>query len=363
MLDLWPIVLPAALGCLAVYLLLPRPRPFPTILGAGVGTAALLLAANFLVRFKVIGVEPLLFFVFAGIALTSGVILLSKRNPVHAALSFVLVVLATCGMFLLQAAPFLMAATMIVYAGAIVVTFLFVVMLAQQSGWSDADQRSREPFLASVAGFVLLSALLFVLHSTYQPRDTTALDALLTLLERAAAKETVAEINAVLKEGDVGQGRETKPFLARIEEELTAALQPSDRRRFAGELTDRILAVKRSRQMEDAPALRDHLAALHEFSATLVRHYVRDRMTTLPPRFDAASSPLSPLSGTRADLPPEHRPLDATGHARMEAENTAYLGRALFTDFLVAVELAGALLLVATVGAITISARPAETVR
>ena len=78
----------------------------------------------------------------------------------RAALSFALVVLSTCGLFLLLAAPFLMAATIIIYAGAIIVTFLFVIMLAQQAGLSDADQRSREPFLACVAGFVLLGAML-----------------------------------------------------------------------------------------------------------------------------------------------------------------------------------------------------------
>jgi hypothetical protein len=42
------------------------------------------------------------------------------------------------------AAPFLAAATVIVYAGAIVVTFVFVIMLAQQEGMASADQRSRE---------------------------------------------------------------------------------------------------------------------------------------------------------------------------------------------------------------------------
>jgi hypothetical protein len=52
-----------------------------------------------------------------------------------------------------------MAATIIVYAGAIIVTFLFVIMLAQQSGLSDADLRSREPALATVAGFFLLADL------------------------------------------------------------------------------------------------------------------------------------------------------------------------------------------------------------
>src|SRR5204863_164650 len=84
-------------------------------------------------------------YAFAGIAIIGGIQVVTQRNPVHAALSFALVVLATCGLFLLQAAPFLFAATMIIYAGAIVVTFLFVIMLAQQEGYSSADARSREP--------------------------------------------------------------------------------------------------------------------------------------------------------------------------------------------------------------------------
>ena len=82
--------------------------------------------------------------------------MITNRNPVYAALWFALVTLSTCGLFLLQSAPFLAAATIIVYAGAIVVTFLFVIMLAQQSGATVYDQRSRQPLLATVAAFVLL---------------------------------------------------------------------------------------------------------------------------------------------------------------------------------------------------------------
>src|SRR5437868_7093030 len=71
----------------------------------------------------------------------------------------------------LLAAPFLMAATVVIYAGAIVVTFLFVLMLAQQEGKSDADDRSREPLLATATGFVLLGALLYVLQLAYRQND------------------------------------------------------------------------------------------------------------------------------------------------------------------------------------------------
>src|SRR5262249_30564145 len=111
----------------------------------------------------------------SGLAILFGGLLITQRNPVHAALSFAVVVLSTCGLFLLQAAPFLMAATIIVYAGAIVVTFLFVIMLAQQSGISDADHRAREPFLSTLGSFVLLGALLYLLNQTYDTRNADQL--------------------------------------------------------------------------------------------------------------------------------------------------------------------------------------------
>src|SRR5262249_55315565 len=96
---------------------------------------------------------------------------------------------------LLQAAPFLAAATIIIYAGAIVVTFLFVIMLAQQAGFSSADQRSREPFLASVAGFVLLGALLCVLKQTY---EAPGLDDLVSRADRASRAPTLGGVDRAL---------------------------------------------------------------------------------------------------------------------------------------------------------------------
>ena len=86
-----------------------------------------------------------------------------------------------------------MAATIIVYAGAILVTFLFVIMLAQQAGPSDADHRSREPLLATIAGFVLLGAILYLLNVQY---DTSSLDDWLARLHEAAEQPTIEEMAA-----------------------------------------------------------------------------------------------------------------------------------------------------------------------
>ena len=95
----------------------------------------------------------------------SGVLMITARNPVYAALWFALATLSTCGLFLLQHAPFLAAATIIVYAGAVIVTFLFVIMLAQQSGAAGYDQKSSQSLLATISAFVLLGALSVTLLS------------------------------------------------------------------------------------------------------------------------------------------------------------------------------------------------------
>lgn len=114
----WTIALCAAFGFAAVYLLLPRPRRLPVWWGVAAGLVALVLTGCLLFRPAGLWPEMALFYIFSAVAIVSGVMLIAQTNPARAALSFALVVLSTCGLFLLQAAPFLMAATAIIYAGA-----------------------------------------------------------------------------------------------------------------------------------------------------------------------------------------------------------------------------------------------------
>src|SRR4051812_4700493 len=92
LLRFWPVLLPVALGMLAVYLLLPRVRPLPALWGAGAALAALVLAGVLWFHQEVPVVESILFYSFAGLAVIAGGLVVSLRNPVHAALSFALVV-------------------------------------------------------------------------------------------------------------------------------------------------------------------------------------------------------------------------------------------------------------------------------
>jgi NADH:ubiquinone oxidoreductase subunit 6 (subunit J) len=346
---LWPVLLPAVLGLAGIYLLLPRARRFPPLYGAALGGAALVLAGIFLVRASAALPETILFYAFAAVAVVGGVLLVTHHNPVYAALAFALVVLSTCGLFLLLAAPFLMAATVIIYAGAIIVTFLFVIMLAQQAGLSGADLRSREPFLATLAGFVLLAALLCVLRRTY---DTSALDPYLARAEQLAGATSGAEVRQAIGEDPLEFFQQFRAAAERdplhpdapppepvpgAENELVRAIDATQEA-----ATTRPLNPKALRRAVD-----------RIYSAAYLRGSIR------PP----LGLPLSPFSGAVANSPPPplddaHRPVE-----RLPAENVASLGRSLFTDYLLAVELAGTLLLVATIGAIAIAGRRAEGLR
>src|SRR5262245_25548729 len=185
------------LGALSLYLLLPRPRRLvhPAI-GGALGLASLGWAVAVLGRHgPTAHPEAVLFYSFSGLALLGAAALVTQRNPARAAISFALVVLSTCGLFLIQGAPFLTAATVVIYAGAIVVTFLFVLMLAHQGGPSDADDRSREPLLSCVVGTLLLAALLAL---PYVPYRYPGLEQLLARAEHAEKQKTPAAMYEAL---------------------------------------------------------------------------------------------------------------------------------------------------------------------
>jgi NADH-quinone oxidoreductase subunit J len=73
--------------------------------------------------------HPILFIILAGIALVSALLMLTSRNAVHAALFLVLNFTTIAILYLVLNAPFLFVTQITIYAGAIMVLFLFVVML------------------------------------------------------------------------------------------------------------------------------------------------------------------------------------------------------------------------------------------
>ena len=113
-------------------------------------------------------VELFVFVVSAIVCLGGAAGVIVNRNPVHAALSLVATLFGIAVLFVAQEANFLAAVQVIVYAGAIVVLFLFVLMLL---GVDQAEDLSIEPIrgqriAAAVVGFLVLSLPVIALDST-----------------------------------------------------------------------------------------------------------------------------------------------------------------------------------------------------
>ena len=85
--------------------------------------------------------DLILFWVFAPISVASGIGMLLMRNAVHAALFLIVNFFCLAIFYLVLGAPFLFAVQIIVYAGAIMVLFLFVIMLLGVDGREDLRER------------------------------------------------------------------------------------------------------------------------------------------------------------------------------------------------------------------------------
>lgn len=161
-------LLTLVLGGAGWYLLLPRgmnPRDgFLRYVGGLLATLSLVLTAWQFGAVLPNKTNELTFYLLAAVSVGAAILMIASANPILAALWFALVLLANSGLFLLQGAEFLSAATVIIYAGAIIVTFLFVIMLAQPRGTAQYDRYSREPFLSCTAGVILAWTLLGAVH-------------------------------------------------------------------------------------------------------------------------------------------------------------------------------------------------------
>jgi len=109
--------------------------------------------------------SAIMFYLFAAVAVASGVMVVSARNPVHSVLFLILAFFNAAGLFLLMGAEFLALIVVIVYVGAVAVLFLFVVMML------DIDfEQLRSGFMhylpvGALIGFILLAELVLVFGS------------------------------------------------------------------------------------------------------------------------------------------------------------------------------------------------------
>ncbi len=364
------IALAAVLAVVGFLLLLPRPRG--RFIPGGVAFLIAAISGFGVWLYSTFGkpmpdaVGTVLFILFSLGALGFGTVLVVQRNPARGAIAFAFVILSTCGLFLLLAAPFLMAATIIIYAGAIIVTFLFVLMLSQVQGPSDENDRSREPLFGGLAGFAFTGLVLFAVYlSSDRANSAMAADTLkadqrlpapvLNNKERRALAEAAARLQEMDKHlmGDGNRDVHIEHF---------ESIRDSIRDVVGSNALSRPGSVRV--RLEQPP--KQGAEGFVPLRLDLQAQAVLDRATVVRDRYeracgDAINHLLEGKQGADAVRPRlrdlREEVLLLNGAGELPARNVANVGYLLYADHLLAVELAGTLLLVATVGAIAIAQR------
>lgn len=215
---------------------------------------------------------------FCAIAVVLAIAFALIKHPVHAALSFACVVLAAAGVYLLQDAAFIAASTVVVYAGATIIIFMFVLMFAQQTNLLDYDTNKQNPIAAGVVAIALATTVIAVGWKEFPKLEA-----------QLAAKNPVAEIN---------------PVAEVVASEAAETAKPAE----TGVKSTEPMALNASNAGTDGKAEADS-------------------------------------------------PVAAPAPARADRFTVAKLGATFYTRYLLAIEIAGTLLLVATIGAVVIAQR------
>jgi NADH-quinone oxidoreductase subunit J len=102
-----------------------------------------------------------LFLILAAVAVAGALSLILQRHPIHSALSLIVVMVALAGLYLLQGAEFVAAVQIIVYAGAIMVLFIFVIMLLNAGEEERANLSKLARFVGVPLGAVFLAEVAY----------------------------------------------------------------------------------------------------------------------------------------------------------------------------------------------------------
>jgi NADH-quinone oxidoreductase subunit J len=192
------------IGAVGLWLVLPGRMRYGKTLGGVLGLIALSLLASDWPLLPTM-TEQGVFWLLAAVTIMAAVGTIASYSPVYSAIWFALSLLGTAGLFFYNGAQFLGVATIVVYAGAIVVTFLFVIMLAQPEGHAPYDRISWGWFAKGASVFVaaaivgLLTMLLGDLKDQAVAAQATAASPSDEPVARGPAMEAAPPINPVLQ--------------------------------------------------------------------------------------------------------------------------------------------------------------------
>lgn len=296
-------------------------------------------------------IELILFVFFSSLAIIGAILLIAQQNPARAAIAFTLVVVNVSGLFLLLGAPYIMATTIIVYAGAIIVTFLFVLMLAQQERLSIADRRVKFPVSNTVAAFIVFTLICIVINISYASDQTSSS---MQTIQRIVASRDRALLDELLNE--------------ELLQKLNEAVERSIARCYGRSETDASTRIS-SPGLDSLTRMKTILAKVSTSYDNYKKHasdqteqelriYLQQLVSLQPSRLSLSRGLISPYYRSFTINPdPE---LTLVEPPKLPAQNVSAIARTLYTDYLLVIEIVGMLLLVATIGAVVIAQRRPE---
>ena len=106
---------------------------------------------------------PFFFYFLSAMALISGVLVITRKNPVHSAIALIFTLLSVAGLYLMLYAPFVAGVQIILYAGGIMVLFLFVIMLVDV-GRTQRESQFNKQWLVGIAATAALGVLFILVY-------------------------------------------------------------------------------------------------------------------------------------------------------------------------------------------------------
>lgn len=184
-----------------------------------------------------IQISHILFLGFAALAVVAAFNVILQRNPIYSAIGLIVVLCALAAIFLTLSAQFIAAIQIIVYAGAIMVLFVFVIMLLNvREEESKADNQKYLKYLAVPLFLAMIGEVMAVIRTVGNPAASDKITGTVEWVAEGMFKQYVLPFEAtsiLILMAIVGSmllaRRESRADTDKIEEALIAAQQPAEK--------------------------------------------------------------------------------------------------------------------------------------
>jgi NADH-quinone oxidoreductase subunit J len=140
-------------------------------------------------------IQAIAFWIFAVVAVISGILVVANRNPVYSVLFLILTFFNAAGLFVLLGAEFLAMMLVVVYVGAVAVLFLFVVMMLDINFVALRQGFVRYLPIGAIVGIILVAELVFIFGGWgLSPASTAALGAPTPALDQASNTQALGQL-------------------------------------------------------------------------------------------------------------------------------------------------------------------------